>query len=233
MGDRMERYSEITTKHKREIVLLKARPCIWSKCRFCDYIEDNSTCNQEMIEINQEVLKKVTGKYKVLEVIDSASIFELPKETLKQIKQIIEEKKIHTLFFESHYLYKNKVQEMRDYFGIQIIVKTGIESFNDEFRNQVLNKNVHYESIEELKQNFDSPCLMVGIQGQTKEMIDQDMALLQKYFNYGTISVYRNNSTPIKRDDELIEWFMNKYQYLIDDPRYDFLYDPTDFGVGD
>ena len=53
MGDRMERYSEITTKHKREIVLLKARPCIWSKCRFCDYIEDNSTCNQEMIEINQ------------------------------------------------------------------------------------------------------------------------------------------------------------------------------------
>ena len=87
----MERYSEITTKHKREIVLLKARPCIWSKCRFCDYIEDNSTCNQEMIEINQEVLKKVTGKYKVLEVIDSASIFELPKETLKQIKQIIEE----------------------------------------------------------------------------------------------------------------------------------------------
>ena len=145
MGDRMERYSEITTKHKREIVLLKARPCIWSKCRFCDYIEDNSTCNQEMIEINQEVLKKVTGKYKVLEVIDSASIFELPKETLKQIKQIIEEKKIHTLYFESHYLYKNKVQEMRDYFGIQIIVKIGIESFNDDFRNQVLNKNVHYE----------------------------------------------------------------------------------------
>ena len=150
-----------------------------------------------------------------------------------EYRQIIEEKKIHTLYFESHYLYKNKVQEMRDYFGIQIIVKIGIESFNDEFRNQVLNKNVHYESIEELKQNFDSPCLMVGIQGQTKEMIDQDMALLQKYFDYGTISVYRNNSTPIKRDDELIEWFMNKYQYLIDDPRYDFLYDPTDFGVGD
>lgn len=229
----MERYSEITTKHKREIVLLKARPCIWSKCRFCDYIEDNSTCDQEMIKINQEVLKKVTGKYQVLEVIDSASIFELPKETLQQIKQIIKEKKIHTLYFESHYLYKNKVQEMRDYFGVNVIVKIGIESFDDHFRNDVLNKNVHYTSIEELKENFDSPCLMVGIKGQTKEMIDQDMEILQKYFDYGTISVYRNNSTPIKRDDQLIEWFMNKYRFLIDDPRYDFLYDPTDFGVGD
>ena len=36
----MERYSTIDEKYKREIVLLKARPCKWGKCRFCDYIED-------------------------------------------------------------------------------------------------------------------------------------------------------------------------------------------------
>ena len=38
----MERYSEITNNIKREIVLLKARPCAWSKCSFCDYIEDDT-----------------------------------------------------------------------------------------------------------------------------------------------------------------------------------------------
>ncbi|MFR0986459.1 MAG: ECF transporter S component [Frisingicoccus sp.] len=38
----MERYSRITNKNQREIVLLKAKPCAWGKCRFCDYIDDNS-----------------------------------------------------------------------------------------------------------------------------------------------------------------------------------------------
>lgn len=74
---------------------------------------------------------------------------------------------------------------------------------------------------------------MVGIQGQTKEMIDNDMHILQSSFEHGTISIYRNNSTSVYRDDQLVSWFMDKYSYLIDDPRFDFLYDPTDFGVGD
>ena len=37
----MERYSRITDKNRREIVLLRAFPCAWGKCTFCDYIEDN------------------------------------------------------------------------------------------------------------------------------------------------------------------------------------------------
>lgn len=229
----MERYSHIKEKTKREIVLLKARPCAWSKCTFCDYIEDNSTCLEEMIQINNEVLNQVTGEYGVLEVIDSASIFELPKQTLKRIKQIIQEKNIHTLFLESHWLYHQHIQEIRDYFGIQVIVKIGIETFDDDFRNIILNKNVTFQSIEELKQDFDSPCLMVGIQGQTQAMIEKDMYILTHNFDYGTISIYRNNSTPIKRDDQLIHWFMNKYSYLQNDSRFDFLASPTDFGVGD
>ncbi|MCI9049403.1 MAG: radical SAM protein, partial [Coprobacillus sp.] len=47
------------------------------------------------------------------------------------------------------------------------------------------------------------------------------------------INIYRNNSTTIKRDDDLVCWFLNKYNDLIEDSRYDFLYTPTDFGVGD
>ena len=229
----MERYSRIENKHKREIVLLKARPCAWSKCTFCDYIEDNSTCTEEMIKINQDVLSHVTGEYGVLEIIDSASIFELPQATLSLIKQIIHDKNIHTLFVESHWIYHQRIQEIRDFFGIDMIVKIGVESFDDDFRNRVLNKNATFSSIEELKKYIDSPCLMGGIQGQTKEMIQKDMDILTHHFDYGTISIYRNNSTPIKRDESLIQWFMQNYAYLQDDPRYDFLCDPTDFGVGD
>ena len=103
----MERYNKITNKNPREIVLLKGRPCAWGKCRFCDYIEDNSRDVQEMNALNQEVLSHVTGELGVLEVINSGSCFELPEETLKMIKEIIAEKQIHRLFFESHWMYRN------------------------------------------------------------------------------------------------------------------------------
>ena len=97
----------------------------------------------------------------------------------------------------------------------------------------VLNKNVHFDKIEEILEDFDSPCLMVGIQGQTKEMIRKDIEILTKYFDHGTINIYRNNSTPIKRDEELIKWFDEEYHDLKNNRKYDYLGIPTDFGVGD
>lgn len=38
----LDRYNVIDNKNNREIVLLKSFPCVWGKCAFCDYIEDNS-----------------------------------------------------------------------------------------------------------------------------------------------------------------------------------------------
>lgn len=229
----MERYSHILEKDKREIVLLKSRPCIWGKCSFCDYIEDNDVNQNENKKINDEVLNNVTGQYGVLEVINSGSFFELPDETIERINKIIVEKKIKRLYIEAHYLYKKKIKALREKFKIEIIVKTGIETFNDEMRNNVLNKNVHFDKIEEILEDFDSPCLMVGIQGQTKEMIRKDIEILTKYFDHGTINIYRNNSTPIKRDEELIKWFDKEYHDLKNNSKYDYLGIPTDFGVGD
>ena len=161
----MERYNKITNKNPREIVLLKGRPCAWGKCRFCDYIEDNSRDVQEMNALNQEVLSHVTGELGVLEVINSGSCFELPEETLKMIKEIIAEKQIHRLFFESHWMYRKHLQKMRDYMGIP--------------------------------------------------------------------NVFTNNSTDVKRDQELVDWFMQKYADLLEDPSVEVLYEKTDFGVGD
>ncbi len=79
----MERYNKITNKNCREIVLLKAFPCAWGKCSFCDYTDDNSTDKGAMIALNSKILSYVTGEFGVLEVINSGSCFELPKETLE------------------------------------------------------------------------------------------------------------------------------------------------------
>ena len=56
MGIPTERYSKITDKNQREICLLKAFPCAWGKCAFCDYIEDNSRDEAGMIALNNQVL---------------------------------------------------------------------------------------------------------------------------------------------------------------------------------
>ena len=229
----MERYSRITNKNRREIVLLKARPCAWGKCRFCDYINDNSVNTEEMVKLNREVLKRVTGEFGVLEVIDSASCFELPEETLTDIRKVVREKNIKKLFFESHYMYRKRLDEIRDFFGIPIVFKVGVESFDEDFRENYLNKHAGFKTPEEVAEYFDSPCIMVGIKGQTKEMIRKDIEILKKYFKLGTVNVFTDNSTDVKKDPELAEWFIKEYQYLDDDPSIEVLYEKTDFGVGD
>lgn len=228
----MERYSRITEKNKREIVLLRAFPCAWGKCAFCDYIADNGRNEKEMVWQNREILSQITGQFGVLEAINSGSCFELPKETLADIKEIVSEKNIGRLIFESHWIYRKRLQEMRDYFGIPVTYKIGVETFDNDFRENVLNKHADFKTPQEVAALFDSICLMVGIQGQTKEMIQKDIAALKKYFKHGTVNIYNNNSTPIKRDENLVRWFMEEYRWLLDDPEVEVLYEITDFGVG-
>lgn len=229
----MDRYSCIENKNQREIVLLKGFPCVWGKCSFCDYIDDNSTLEDEMNKLNFEVLDNISGKYKVLEVINSGSCFELPKATLERIKQIVIEKDIKKLFLESHWCYRNRIKEMRDYFGIPMVFKIGVESFDYDFRNIFLNKNAKFKTVEELKEHFNSPCMMVGIKGQTKEIIDRDMEIIQNDFEHATVNVFINNTTELKRDEELVKWFEEKYSFLDDNPKIEVLHNNTDFGVGD
>lgn len=229
----MERYNLITKKNPREIVLLKGYPCAWGKCAFCDYISDNSKDEAEMIRLNDRVLSRVNGQTGVLEVINSGSCFELPKQTLSRIRQVVKEKKIRRLFFESHWIYRSRLQEMKDFMGIPIVFKIGVETFDNDFRENVLNKHALFRTPEEVARYFDSPCLMVCVKGQTKNMIKRDIEILKKHFRLGTINVFTNNSTAIRQDPRLVEWFMQKYAYLKDDPSVEVLYQNTDFGVGD
>lgn len=229
----MIRYSRILRKNPREIVLLKSRPCKWGRCFFCDYIDDNSCDDNSIIEFNHDVLSNVTGEFKKLEVVNSASVFDLPKESLKYIKDIALNKGIETLYFESHYSYRHRLSEITDYFkGIDLIFKCGIETFNHDFRNNYLNKGVYFNHHKEVSKYFQSICLLIGIKGQTKEMIKSDIKILKDNFKYGCINIYVENSTPVKKDSELIAWFKKEYSYLEEYDNIEILWNNTDFGVG-
>lgn len=81
----LTRYSEITEKNRREIVLLRGAGCKWRRCTFCDYHLDFSPDEDSNFALNQTVLGQVTGKYGKLEVINSGSFVDLDNRTMKQI----------------------------------------------------------------------------------------------------------------------------------------------------
>ncbi|WP_462350631.1 radical SAM protein [Fusobacterium varium] len=228
------RYNKITDKHQREIVLLKSFPCKYGKCSFCNYIEDNSLDEEEIDNVNMEVLKEITGEYGVLEVINSGSVFELTQKTLEEIKRIVKEKNIKILYFEIYYGYIKRIEEIKKYFsGVEIRFRMGIETFDNNFRVKVYNKNFILEEKEiiEISKKLFSVCLLICVKGQTKEMIENDIKIALENFQGVTINIFINNGTVIERDNELVKWFIEKYSYLALDDRIELLLDNKDLGV--
>lgn len=228
------RYNKITDKHQREIVLLKSFPCRYGKCSFCNYIEDNSTNEKEIDQVNLEVLKEITGEYGVLEVINSGSVFEITPRTMEEIKKVVIEKNIKTLYFEIYFGYIKRLDEIRKFFdGIEIRFRMGMETFDNDFRIGVYNKNffVDEKSLELMSRELYSVCLLVCTKGQTREMIDRDIEMAFKYFKAVTINIFIDNGTKVKRDPELVKWFIEKYSYLTDEDRAELLIDNKDLGV--
>ena len=227
----MERYNIITEKFPREIVLLKSKPCSYGKCAFCDYIDDNSTNVAKINQVNQEVLANVKGIYNTLEVINSGNIFDLPKDSLALVKETVEIHQFDKLFAEAHWIFRNHLTKMRNRLDVDIMFKTGVETFDYDFREKVLKKGAPFQSVDELKQYFDSPCIMVGVKGQTKDMIKRDIDIVLNQFNHATVNVYCENTTAIKPDPQLKEWFYNEYKWLDDIKHLEILWNNTDFGV--
>ena len=67
----------------------------------------------DAVRENREILQNVTGEFGVLECINSGNVFELPEQTKIDIRNLIHEKNIHTLVFEAHYIFKNRLHEIR------------------------------------------------------------------------------------------------------------------------
>jgi len=228
------RYSKILDKNIREIVLLKSFPCSYGKCKFCNYIKDNSIDEDEINKINLDVLKNITGEFKVLEVINSGSVFEIPSKTLEKIREIVRKKNIRILYFEAYYGYIKRLDEIKDYFdGVEIRFRIGIETFDNNYRINSYGKNfvIDKTNLKKISNEFYSACFLVCTKGQTKNMIAKDIELGLTNFKQITINVFIDNETEVKQDKELVDWLMKNYSYLKDDPRVELLYDNKDLGV--
>jgi len=220
------RYNKVLDKNIREIVLLKSFPCSYGKCKFCNYIEDNSIDKDEINKVNFGVLEEVTGEFGVLEVINSGSVFEIPSETLKKIREVVKAKNIKILY--------KRLDEIRDYFhGVEIRFRVGVETFDDRYRIDSYGKNfvIDKVTLKKLRDEFYSACLLVCTVGQTEEMITKDIEIGLANFKQITINVFIDNGTEVRQDKKLVHWLMEKYSHLKADPSVELLYDNKDLGV--
>ena len=232
----MERYSIISDKNPREIVLLRGSGCKWRRCRFCDYHLDFSKDETANFNLNREVLGKITGLYHNLEVINSGSICDLDKATMAQIKTVCKTKNIKQVHFECHWTDRSCISHLREEFaaaGILLKFKIGVETFDSLFRESYLLKGIDETDPEKIAEDFNECCLLFGIPGQTADSMRSDIETGLAYFERVCVNIMVENSTPVRPDPRVIELFKNTImpKYLHNE-RVDILMNNTDFGVG-
>ena len=227
----MDRYALIHTKMPREFVLLQGTGCRWRKCTFCDYHEDVS---EHPFKVNEPVLRQVTGQYGVLDVINSGSAMELDEETIAFIKEVVKEKKIHTLWFEAHYMYRKKLASFAEQFApTKVKFRCGVETFDPILRDAWKKGIPSSVSVQKIAQYFQGICLLCCTQGETKEHILKDIELAKEHFEYFSVNVFCDNHTSVKQDKELATWFAKEvYPLIKNEPGIEVLMENTDLGVG-
>lgn len=232
----MKRYSKILDKDKREIVLLIGNGCKWSKCKFCNYHLDKNKDEGEQYKINAEALDKVTGEFGVLEAINSGSIFELNEKSFNKLLEVCKQKEIKRLIIESHYMYKSRIITLREKcskLGIVLQVKGGVETFDADFREKVLNKGLGYPTLSDLQEVFDIVNLLVGVEGQTLEQVEENIKIGIENFDRVCVNLYKEMEDIMPADEKLKARFMKEvYPLYKDYENVDILVENTDFGVG-
>jgi hypothetical protein len=219
----------------REIVLLRATPCVWGRCTFCDYIDDNTTDLHLIEQVARAELAKVTGQFGWLEVINSGSWFELPTSVRQHVKDVVQQHRIGQVTCEAYWSYRRRFNEIREFFGpgVRVRIKVGVETFDHALRNEVLRKGMRFEGPSEVAAFTDSICLLVGFRGQTPETIRKDVEILQQQFQYGCVNLLTPNSRTGDLIDEPIKrWFRDNYAWLDDEPNIEVLWTNTDYGLG-
>lgn len=232
----MPRYSVIEEKNPREIVLLRGSGCKWRRCTFCDYHLDFSLDEAANFALNRQVLSQVTGLFRHLEVINSGSFCDLDPDTLTLIRSTCVEKGITLLHFECHWMHRQEIQKIRDYYaasGITVVMKMGVETFDADYRERVMKKGITTASPEEIAQYADEVCLLFGLEGQTLQSMKQDIETGLRYFRRVCVNIMVENTTPVKPCQPVIDAFLRElYPLYRDNDRLDILLNNTDFGVG-
>ena len=226
----MIRYSRIDRGFRREFVLLQGLGCRWRKCTFCDYHLDTSG---DPYEVNRAVLELVSGDFGVLDVINSGSAMELDRRTVDLIASIVVEKGIQDLWFEAHWMYRNRLSDFASRFPCRVHFRTGVESFSGQLRTAWRKGIGEDVTPQEVRRYFEGVCLLVGVEGQSREDVLSSIRIAEDSFDYYSVNLFCPNSTSVRRDEELSRWAEATLPGLLaQSAKAELLLENTDLGVG-
>ena len=229
----MNRYSVIRGNIPREFLLLQGTGCKWGKCTFCDYHGDTS---DTPFSVNRKVLEQVTGKYGVLDIINSGSAMELDPETISEIRKVVKDKCIHTIWFEAHYMYRHRLADFARQFQPAVVkFRCGVETFDPLLRSRWQKGISHDVTAKDIARYFHGLCLLccTDTPGDTRERLLQDIELAEEYFEYYSINVFCHNSSSIRCNNDMLRWFLAEvYPTLQKSSKAEVLIENTDLGVG-
>lgn len=233
----MQRYSVITEKNPREIVLLRGQGCRYRRCAFCDYHDDASCDEHANLDVNTEALSHVTGQFGCLEVVNSGSFCELDGSTMKAIMAVCIARDITTVHFECHWLYRRHIPALRQAFaeiGVDVKMKIGVETFDAAYREDIMLKGMKESDPSKIAEVFNECCLLFGLPRQTVESMQRDIETGLRHFERICVNIMVENTAPLQPSEYVRQVFMNKiYPKYKDNQRVDILLHNTDFGVGD
>lgn len=232
----LQRYSVIQGSMPREMVLLRGYGCGWARCTFCDYHLDRCPDGAANLALNRQALEQVTGRFRHLEAINSGSFCELDAGTLALLEQVCLEKQIETLHVECHWMHRGKVPALRAHYaalGIRVRVRLGVESFDYNFRENVLQKGIPERAPAKIAAGFDECNLLFGLPGQTFASMQRDIEIGLAHFDRLYLNLMTANSAPLQPDAAACAAFREGlFPLYKDNPRIDILLENTDFGVG-
>lgn len=133
-------------------------------------------------------------------------------------------------------MYKSRIITLREKcskLGIVLQVKGGVETFDADFRENVLNKGFGYPTLSDLQEVFDIVNLLVGVEGQTLEQVEEDIKIGIENFDRVCFNLYKEMDDIMPADEELKRKFLQEvYPLYKDFENVDILVENTDFGVG-
>ncbi len=131
-------------------------------------------------------------------------------------------------------MYHKNLNDFKELFnGKEVKFRAGIETFNIKIRNLWRKGIPDIVTAEEISQYFQGVCLLVGVKGQTREMILKDIEIADKYFEYFSVNVFNENTTYVKPDKKLIDWFVREIApKLENNQKVEVLIQNTDLGLG-
>ena len=159
---------------------------------------------------------------------------ELDTETIELLKSVVREKGIHTLWFEAHFMYREKLAAFAAQFAPVVVkFRCGIESFDAKLRKR-WNKGVpSWVTPVDVANYFSGVCILCCTDDDSRERILADIETAKQYFEYFSVNLFCNNTTAVKRDEELAAWFVKElYPILKDDAQIEVLVENSDLGVG-